>query len=119
MSFNRHLHLELCRIARDWHMMFKIQLTIEALSYLIHLTLLCYYLCVTILKFRMHRSREKQRGRETRVARNEFIFHVAPLQQEPAEISTAAGERPARVSTKLRLRGRAVREGASVDASFR
>ncbi|XP_067203252.1 putative gustatory receptor 28b [Linepithema humile] len=41
-----HLHLELCRIARELNLIFGMQTTIETVSYLLIITALCYYLCL-------------------------------------------------------------------------
>ncbi|XP_067210687.1 uncharacterized protein [Linepithema humile] len=40
-----HLHLELCRIARELNMTFGMQITFNTLSHLAFLTSFCYYLC--------------------------------------------------------------------------
>ncbi|KAL6267840.1 hypothetical protein P5V15_000912, partial [Pogonomyrmex californicus] len=44
-----HLHLELCRLARELNLIFGMQMTFEMVSYLLHLTELYYYLCVTLM----------------------------------------------------------------------
>lgn len=41
---NRHLHLELCCIARELNGMFEIQIVFEMASYLFFLTSMCHYL---------------------------------------------------------------------------
>ncbi|XP_036140803.1 putative gustatory receptor 28b [Monomorium pharaonis] len=39
-----HLYLELCRIAREWNMIFRMQMTFEMVSYPLTVTSICYYL---------------------------------------------------------------------------
>lgn len=41
--FDRHLHLELCRIAREWNLRFGTQITFEMASYSLSITSMCYY----------------------------------------------------------------------------
>ncbi|XP_071633284.1 uncharacterized protein [Temnothorax longispinosus] len=47
-----HLHLELCRIAREWNLVFGIQMTTETASYSLLGTSLCFYLYKSL----MHRE---------------------------------------------------------------
>jgi len=43
LFFHRHLHLELCQIARELNSMFAIQMTLEMAAYLLYLTQLCHF----------------------------------------------------------------------------
>lgn len=53
--FDRHLHLELCRIAREWNLMFGMQMTFETACYPLSVTSSCYYLYKVLL----HKHREE------------------------------------------------------------
>lgn len=44
MRFDRHLHLELCRIARELNSIFGIQITFEMLFYFVNISIMCYCL---------------------------------------------------------------------------
>ncbi|KAL6267839.1 hypothetical protein P5V15_000911 [Pogonomyrmex californicus] len=44
-----HLYLELCRIAREWNMIFGMQMALEMASYLLFVTALCYYLYTILM----------------------------------------------------------------------
>lgn len=48
MSFDRHLHLELCRIAREWNSIFGMQITLEMVSYFTSISTICYGLFVML-----------------------------------------------------------------------
>ncbi|XP_067203929.1 uncharacterized protein [Linepithema humile] len=41
-----HLYFELCRIARELNLIFGVQTTIKMVSFLLHVTAMCYYLCL-------------------------------------------------------------------------
>lgn len=56
MSFSRHLHLELCRIARELNSIFGIQMTFELASCFLYLTGLCHHLCKMIMRESDHIS---------------------------------------------------------------
>ncbi|RLU18536.1 ObirGr16 [Ooceraea biroi] len=45
-----HIHLELCRIARELNLMFGMQMTLETASYLMYLTAFCYHILYTIMQ---------------------------------------------------------------------
>ncbi|XP_025265714.1 uncharacterized protein LOC112638347 [Camponotus floridanus] len=50
MSFDRHLHLELCRIARELNSIFGMQITFEMLSYFASISTMCYALFVMLVQ---------------------------------------------------------------------
>jgi len=50
MSFDRHLHLELCRIARELNSIFGMQITFEMLSYFATISTMCYALFVMLVQ---------------------------------------------------------------------
>lgn len=50
ICFNRHLHLELCQLARELNAMFEIQMTMEMATYLVCLTRLLRYIFLCIMK---------------------------------------------------------------------
>jgi len=58
LDFFRHLHLELCRIAREWNFMFGMQITFEMIFYPLSVTSVCYYL----YKLLMYKHRDKIPG---------------------------------------------------------
>ncbi|XP_012218180.1 uncharacterized protein [Linepithema humile] len=43
-----HLHLELCRIARELNLLFGVQMTVEMASYLFFISALCYFFYIMI-----------------------------------------------------------------------
>lgn len=49
MSFGRHLHLELCHLARELNVIFGMQIIFEMASYFVYLTVLCYYFCMRLM----------------------------------------------------------------------
>jgi len=48
MCFDRHLHLELCQLARELNAMFETHITMEMVAYLIFLTRLFRYIFLHI-----------------------------------------------------------------------
>jgi hypothetical protein len=51
--FGRHLHLELCRLARELNLIFSMKITLDMACYLTHLTSLVYYLYwIIVQKYR-------------------------------------------------------------------
>lgn len=50
MSCRRHLHLELCRIARELNSIFGMQITFEMLSYFMTISTMCYVLFVMLMQ---------------------------------------------------------------------
>lgn len=50
MYFNRHLHLELCQLARELNAMFEIQMTMEMATYLACLIRLLQYIFLHMTK---------------------------------------------------------------------
>ncbi|KAL6422647.1 hypothetical protein ACFW04_010706 [Cataglyphis niger] len=45
-----HLHSELCRLTREFNSIFGTQIFLEMTSYLLFLTIFCYYFCVILIK---------------------------------------------------------------------
>lgn len=50
MSFDRHLHLELCRIARELNSIFGMQITFEMLSYFANISTMSYALLAMLVQ---------------------------------------------------------------------
>jgi len=51
MFLNRHLHLELCRIAREFNLIFGMQMTFAMVSYIANITLMCFGLNTFVMQY--------------------------------------------------------------------
>lgn len=52
MFLNRHLHLELCCIAREFNLLFGMQMTFAMVSYIANITLMCFGLNLFLIQYR-------------------------------------------------------------------